>query len=177
MRTSQRRMLDSDVFWQHAWEPGEAPLTMRDVIAPLASCACSIPGASLSESPVASVNGRPRRRCSQACACAACAREVRLAGQPSHGVGRCWRRPKHAVPLGFGTNAKTRGSSVCRIRKLTNSSPSENPYALRGWATNCGPHASPHLALAHAWAHALALALVGSGAHSMWSENCASAPC
>ena len=61
---------------------------------------------------------------------------------------------------------------MCRIRKLTNSSPSENPYALRGWATNCGPHASPHLALAHA----LALALVGSGAHSMWSENCASAP-
>jgi hypothetical protein len=147
MRTSQRRMLDSDVFWQHAWEPGEAPLTMRDVIAPLASCACSIPGASLSESPVASVNGRPRRRCSQACACAACAREVRLAGQPSHGRdGGGWRR-SHAVPPCVSERTPTRGSSVCRIRKLTNSSPSENPYALRGWATNCGPHASPHFAL------------------------------
>ena len=121
--------------------------------------------ASLSESPVASVNGRPRRRCSQACACAACAREVRLAGQPSHGVTVL--APVTRRPPGFGTNANARKlgqlSSVCRIRKLTNSSPSENPYALRGWATNCGPHASPHLALAHAWAHALALALVGSG--------------
>ena len=79
---------------------------------PITMCLLNTWCASLSESPVASVNGRPRRRCSQACACAACAREVRLAGQPSHGVtvlAPVTRRPPGA---GFGTNAPTRGSSV-----------------------------------------------------------------